>query len=562
MVYQAGASHIASCLSIADLLAILYGCILKVDPKAKGHQRDRFLLSKGHAAAALYATLAECGFFPIEDLDHYRQAGSLLLGHSSHCVRGVELSTGSLGHALPVACGLALAAKRDGRAERVFALLSDGELDEGSNWEAALFAPHHQLDNLTVIIDFNKIQSFGAVRDVLDLDPIGDKSKAFRWATREIDGHDLTQILSTLNSLPIETGKPSFILANTIKGKGVSFMEGKLVWHYKSPTAEFGHSIGGGGSCGMRAAFIEELCLLAELNPNLWLVCGDLGYGVLERFAERFANRFLNVGVAEQNMTGVAAGLAMSGKTVFTYSIANFPVIRCLEQIRNDVCYHNLDVKVVAVGGGLAYGGHGYTHHGIEDFAVMGALPNLTIAAPGDPVEARAVTRLAANTPGPAYLRLGKSGEPRLHTEEIDMQIGRALKIRLGSDLKLISTGGMLSSALSVAEMLGRQRISAAILSIPYLVPFDEAAILEAARKTPALLTIEEHGWGGLGTVQPKFLRYIVAAFSFSLCAYGLSQSRSPGHENSCLTNTAWGSAQSTNVREACIGPLMPHRLI
>jgi len=229
-------------------------------------------------------------------------------------------------------------------------------------------------------------------------------------------------------------------------------------------------------------------------------VCGDLGFGVLERFAERFPNRYLNAGVAEQNMTGIAAGLAMSGKTVFTYSIANFPVMRCLEQIRNDVCYHNLDVKVVAVGGGLAYGGHGYTHHGIEDFAVTGALPNITIAAPGNPIEARAVTRLAANTRGPAYIRLGKAGEPTLHTQEIDMQIGRAVKIRMGSDLTLISTGGMLDSALKVAQMLRREGISTAILSMPYLVPFDEGAILEAARKTPALLTIEEHGWGGLGT--------------------------------------------------------------
>jgi transketolase len=250
----------------------------------------------------------------------------------------------------------------------------------------------------------------------------------------------------------------------------------------------------------MRTAFIEELCLLAESNPNLWLVCGDLGYGVLERFAGRFPDRFLNAGVAEQNMTGIAAGLAMSGKTVFTYSIANFPVMRCLEQIRNDVCYHNLDVKIVAVGGGLAYGQHGYTHHGIEDFAVTGALPNLTVAAPGDPVEARAVTRLAAHTPGPVYIRLGKAGEPQLHPSAIDLRLGRTLKIRTGSDLTLLSTGAMLESALQVADLLRREGISTALLSVPYLIPFDQTAILEAARLTPALLTIEEHGWGGLGT--------------------------------------------------------------
>jgi transketolase len=238
MVHRAGASHIASSLSIADLLAVLYGCILRVDPHTAGPQQDRFLLSKGHAAAALYATLAERGFFPTEDLDGYCQAGSALLGHSSHCVPGVELSTGSLGHALPVACGLALAAKRAALLNRVFVLLSDGELDEGSNWEAALFAPHHRLDNLTVLVDYNKIQSFGAVHDVLNLHSIGAKFQAFEWAVAEIDGHDINQILSTLNRLPLETGKPSLILAHTIKGKGVSFMEDKLAWHYKSPTAD------------------------------------------------------------------------------------------------------------------------------------------------------------------------------------------------------------------------------------------------------------------------------------------------------------------------------------
>ena len=239
MVNRANASHIGSCLSIADLLAVFYGQILNIDPdNPKLPERDRLILSKGHSAAILYATLAECGFFPKEWLDNYCQDGSPLTGHISHHVPGVEVSTGSLGHGLPIACGMALAGKRENQPYRVFVILSDGELDEGSNWEPILFAPHHQLDNLVVIVDYNKIQSFGTVKEILDLEPLADKWKAFRWAVREIDGHDHQQIEDALQSLPFEKGKPSVIIAHTTKGKGVSFMENQLAWHYKSPNAE------------------------------------------------------------------------------------------------------------------------------------------------------------------------------------------------------------------------------------------------------------------------------------------------------------------------------------
>jgi transketolase len=239
MVHRANASHVGSCFSVADILAVLYGQILNIDPdNPKSPERDRLILSKGHSAAILYATLAECRFFPREWLDNYCQDGSPLTGHISHHVPGVEVSTGSLGHGLPIGCGMALAGKREKETYRIFVILSDGELDEGSNWEPILFAPHHQLDNLVVIVDYNKIQSFGTVKEVLDLEPLVDKWKAFRWAVREIDGHDHRQIEDTLKNVPFEIGKPSVIIAHTTKGKGVSFMENQLAWHYKSPNVE------------------------------------------------------------------------------------------------------------------------------------------------------------------------------------------------------------------------------------------------------------------------------------------------------------------------------------
>jgi transketolase len=212
---------------------------MKVNPDCPTWpERDRLVFSKGHASAALYAVLAEMGFFETALLDSHCQDGSLLLGHVSHHLPGVEVSTGSLGHGLPIACGMALAAKADGIKSRTFAILSDGELDEGSNWEAILFAGHRKLDNLTVVVDYNKIQSFGMVKEVLDLEPLASKWLAFGWAIREIDGHDLAAIEDVLCQVPFHADKPSVILAHTVKGKGVSFMEDRLEWHYKSPNDE------------------------------------------------------------------------------------------------------------------------------------------------------------------------------------------------------------------------------------------------------------------------------------------------------------------------------------
>jgi len=237
MTCRAKSSHIGSSLSIADLLAVLYSEVLRIDPtRPDWPDRDRFILSKGHAAAAVYAALAESGFFPLEWLDTFYTDGSRLAGHVTYSVPGIEASTGSLGHGLSIGCGMALAGKRDNQPYRVFALLSDGECDEGSTWESALFAPHHQLDNLIAIVDYNKIQSFGDVKDVLDLEPLAEKWQAFGWAAREIDGHDVGQIEDALRNVPFKPGRPSCIVAHTVKGKGVSFMEGKLAWHYQPPS--------------------------------------------------------------------------------------------------------------------------------------------------------------------------------------------------------------------------------------------------------------------------------------------------------------------------------------
>ncbi len=250
----------------------------------------------------------------------------------------------------------------------------------------------------------------------------------------------------------------------------------------------------------MRTAFLAVLEELAAADSRINFITGDLGFSVIEPFAKRFPGQFLNAGVAEQNMTGLAVGMALSGKIVFTYSIANFPTLRCLEQIRNDGCYHKANLKVVSVGGGLAYGALGSSHQATEDLAILRALPGMTVVAPGDPLEVAYATRAVAALEGPCYLRLGKAGEPRVHDGPIDFKLGQALRVREGTDITIISTGGMLHPCVEAVKGLVHSGVSARLLSMHTIKPLDREAILAAARETSAILTVEEHSVvGGLG---------------------------------------------------------------
>jgi transketolase len=250
----------------------------------------------------------------------------------------------------------------------------------------------------------------------------------------------------------------------------------------------------------MRTAFFDAILEAAARDPRVMLVVGDLGFGAVAEFASRLPRQFLNIGVAEQNMTGVAAGLAHSGKVVFTYSIANFPTLRCLEQIRNDVCYHNANVVIVAVGGGLAYGSLGMSHHATEDLAILRALPEMKVIAPGDARETQAATAAAARGIGPVYLRIGRDGEPDVHQDDISWTLGRANTVRPGRHLTLISTGSMLHTAVTAANLLDAHGLQARVLSMHTLKPLDREGILAAAAETHNIYTLEEHSiLGGLG---------------------------------------------------------------
>ena len=251
----------------------------------------------------------------------------------------------------------------------------------------------------------------------------------------------------------------------------------------------------------MRSETIDALTSYARSHPDVMLLTADLGYSVLERFAEALPNQYANVGICEQAMVGIAAGLALSGRRVVVYSIVNFATLRCLEQLRNNVCYHDLPVTVISVGGGLAYGAQGYTHHGVEDLGIMAMLPNMAVVCPADPHEAMALLPQLLERRRPAYLRLGRSGEPVLHGPDTSVEIGRAIWLSRGADVALLSTGPMLKLALQAANELAASGMTASVASFPCIRPLDEAAVRLAGERHRAVMTIEEHSIeGGFGS--------------------------------------------------------------
>lgn len=268
----------------------------------------------------------------------------------------------------------------------------------------------------------------------------------------------------------------------------------------------------------MRTAFIEQLIVEARKNPKLFLVVGDLGFSVVEPFAAEFPDRFLNAGVAEQNMTGVAAGLASEGYHVFTYSIGNFPTLRCLEQIRNDICYHNLPVTVVAVGAGMAYGNLGYSHHCVQDIGALRGLPGITILSPADPGETRQCVSWLSENPGPSYLRLGKAGEPVIHENKVNLN-GLTPVIAHDAELCIVGTGSILSEAVSATALLATQNIKVDVFSIAKLNPIEFCHIADLVRYRK-ILTLEEHVTaGGIGEMLRGTLPHSIEMVSLSLPA-------------------------------------------
>ncbi|MBI2445550.1 transketolase [Candidatus Micrarchaeota archaeon] len=575
----AGSGHPGGSLSVMDVETALYFGVMRHDPSNPyWPARDRLFVSGQHKCPAQYAVMGLAGYFAVEDFAAgLRLLGSPFQGHPDWLkLPGIEMSGGSLGQGLSVAVGSALAARLDGAHYRVFCIMGDGEQQEGSVWEAAMSAAHYGLDNLCAVVDCNGLQIDGRVDDVMPIAPLADKYRAFGWHVFEVDGHDFGQLLDAFSKAAESKGKPSVILARTSKGKGVSFMQDQAGWHGKAPNDEQLKA----ALCelGLSSLLTPQLVAKAKaardavareygtlvpptLRPHWWntetlmkaeFVPTRKGFGKSlsrigadERIVALGADisesiciydfckdhpdrkaRFLSMGIAEQNMTTVAAGLAKEGKIPIIGSYGVFVTGRNWDQLRTTVCYGNLNVKVAVGHGGISVGPDGATHQSLEDLALLAVLPNMTVLSPCDACEAERATESAVlQVRGPAAIRFAREATPVITDARTPFVLGLANVYRFTSeaprfsdafdvclsrdfvpackeDVVLVSSGPEFAEALRAAYILEKDHgIRCRVINLHTLKPLDEEAIRSAARDVGCIVTAEEHQVGMLGNL-------------------------------------------------------------
>ncbi len=480
----AGSGHAGGTLSIMDITTALYLRIANHDPwDPSWPDRDRIIWSTGHKAPSLYLGLAFAGFCPLDEVVLLRKLGSRYQGHP-HWLKlpGVEVSTGSLGQGLSMAVGIALAGKLDGKNYRTFCIMGDGEQQEGQVWEAAMEASHHQLDNLVGIIDCNRLQIDGLVSDVMNVEPLAAKYQSFGWDVLRIDGHDMSQIVNALELAQAGVGRPVVILADTVKGKGVSFIENVPGWHGRSPNHE--EMMKGLAELGLAEKIPHQRLLetaeqyqaeedkrleakMPKFSRNFWwnaaetmkvkmeptrkgfgqslaengdderVVCLGLDISGSITISDFYTakperkRRWISMGIAEQSATSAAAGLAKEGKLPVLGTYATFAAARNLDQIRTSVCYGNFNVLIAGAHGGVSVGPDGATHQALEDLFAMCGLPNMSVVVPCDVVETRKATNhLLLKHRGPKYIRFAREATPIITDERTPFEFGQANVIR------------------------------------------------------------------------------------------------------------------------------------
>jgi transketolase len=579
-IFAAGSGHPGGTLSVMDLAAALYLRVLNHDPQNPGWpDRDRVFWSAGHKAPALYVALGKAGYFPLEDTVLLRQLGSGFEGHPNWLkVPGVEVSSGSLGQGLSVAVGNALGAKLGGKSNRVYCIMGDGEQQEGNIWEAVMAAGHYRLDNLCGIVDRNRLQIDGWVREVMNVEPLAEKYRAFGWHAVEIDGHAMEDILRAFDEARNCKGRPTVIIATTVKGKGVSFMENEASWHGVAPNKE-----------QFEKALPEIVCqdvprervarLLARASENAKRVAEETRRAVPRFGADRWWNtqpnmkvdmdptrmgfgrgldtagqdervvtihadisgsiritdfeakhpermrRVFSVGIAEQNMMGVAAGLARAGYIPVGGTYGVFASGRAWDQIRTTICYSNLNVKIAGAHGGISVGPDGATHQSLEEISLTAALPNMHVVVPCDSRETeRATVHSLLQVNGPVYIRFAREATPVVTRPDTPYRFGIANIIRYRGererfadafetflsyeylneheDASVVACGPMVPEAMRAAWILKEEfGLETRVVNVHTVKPLDVPALLQAAAHTHLMVTAEEHQVGGFGNI-------------------------------------------------------------
>ncbi len=483
----AGSGHAGGTLSMMEIVAALYLKVANHDPNVpEWSDRDRIVWSGGHKAPALYLGLGMAGYYPLEDVVTLRKLYSPFQGHPHRLkLPGVEVSSGSLGQGLSIAVGMALAGKMAGKNHSVFCIMGDGEQQEGSIWEAAMEGAHHKLDNLVGIIDRNRLQIDGWVKDVMNVEPLEDRYRAFGWEVIEVDGHDIQQVVDGLQkakNIPT-VGKPTVLIANTVKGKGVSFMENQAGWHGKTPNYE--ELVKALDELGLKQTIAYDALLkkaaeyqkqvdakldtkMPHFSQDYWwngnavpavtmeptrkgfgkslanngdderIVCLGLDISGSITIREFYAgkperkNRWISMGIAEQSATAAAAGLAREGKIPVFGTYGTFAAARNLDQIRVSICYGNFNVLIAGAHGGVSVGPDGATHQALEDLFAMCGLPNMVVSVPCDAIETRKATDyLLLDHVGPKYIRFAREATPIVTKEDTPFVFGAANVSRL-----------------------------------------------------------------------------------------------------------------------------------
>ncbi|MBI2932056.1 MAG: transketolase [Planctomycetes bacterium] len=536
---QAGSGHPTTCLSSAEIVAVLFFHEMRFDPKdPRARNVDSFVLSKGHAAPILWAALREAGAIS-EDPTTLRAFTSPLEGHPTPLCPWVKIATGSLGQGLSASCGIAWARRHDMLGARVYCLMGDGETAEGSVWEAAQFAAHNALDNLCAVVDINALGQSGATMLRHDVEAYARRFDAFGWNSVIVDGHSIAELIGAFEKARAAKGRPTVVLARTLKGKGVGFLEGKEGWHGKplkkgqeldaalkeigdpnaaidvrprryptapapvadrrepaAPTYQAGQEI------ATREAYGNALVKLGAVNPHVIVIDGDTKNSTFsEKFKAAFPDRFIEAYIAEQNMVGIATGLAGEGKIPFASTFACF-LTRAVDQIRM-AAYSRPPVLVLCGShAGVSIGEDGPSQMGLEDIAIMRAVFGSTVLYPSDAVSAERLTAAACAAQGVVYIRTTRPKTKLLYPNTEPFPIGGSKVLRRSDRdrLTLVAAGITLHEALEAHVRLAQQGIAVRVVDLYSIKPIDSATLREAARETRAILTVEDHSvHGGLG---------------------------------------------------------------
>ena len=583
-ITAAGSGHTGGCMSAADIAVVLYFKILNHNPKDPNWEdRDRVFWSVGHKAPTIYAALGLSGYFDIDDIVNLRKLGSPFEGHpNAQKLPGIEVSSGSLGQGLGVAIGSAFSARLKNKDYYVYCIMGDGELQEGSVWEAAMSAAHYKLDNIIAVVDRNNLQIDGYTKDVMEIEPLKEKWASFGWEVLQCDGHSIEELIDSFTKAKKTKDRPTVIIANTVKGRCISFAEDVCSYHGAAPK----DGIVGDESLSKAIedidcsdftkdkikALLEKAAdyqkeidkkissllpvfsrdyfwnasdtMKVDMEPNrigfgkgLKIAGSDprvvaLGADISDSIKisdfynsnpER-KNRWFSIGIAEQNMTTVAAGLAKEGYIPFIGSYGVFITGRNWDQLRTTVCYNNYNVKIVDAHAGISVGPDGATHQALEDITNLYYLPNMKIVVPCDSIEAKKATIAIKDIRGPASIRVAREATPIVTNKATPFEFGKTNIYRYRNqsvcfvdafecylsddyrsedeDIAIICVGTIFTEALRAAYILKEEfGIESRVINIHTVKPMEWKVLIDAAMDTKAVLTCEEHQIGGLGNI-------------------------------------------------------------